>query len=339
MKVEICKDGSLWDSYVEKATGSCNYHRWVWGQVIEETFGHRPYYLSASADGAIQGVLPLVFLKSRLFGKSLVSVPFFTYGGVLAGNAEARASLLEYAAGLAQELGAHHIELRQGTECDVGWADVTPKVTMVVPLPVSTAELWKGLSTGMRNKIRNAQKHGLRAQWGGAEEVAHFYPVFATNMRNLGTPVYPREWFANQCCHCPEIRVLTLWDDHGPIAGAFLTPFHQTLELPWSASLPESRKKYSHVLLYWTFLEWALENGYRTVDLGRCTPGSGTHEFKRHWNCVERLLHWYYWLPSGRSLPQLRADNPRFHLATEVWKHLPLFVANGLGPRIVRSIP
>ena len=340
MPVDICNDQTLWDNYVMSAPGACNYHRWTWREAIQKTYGHTPYYLAAVENGAIHGVLPLFRIKSRLFGTSLVSVPFFSYGGFLADSPAASNALLARAADLAHELGARHVELRQGSSIESGWQEVASKVTMEIPLPATPEQLWKRLSTGMRNKIRNGQKQGLRPEWGGLEAIDHFYPVFAANMRNLGTPVYPKSWFQNLWrCSPDSVRVLLLWDGTAPVAGAFLVDFRGTLELPWSASLPESRKKYSQVLLYWTFLEWAIQQGYKRMDLGRCTPGGGTYEFKRHWLCEERLLHWYYWLPAGKPLPQLKPDSGRFRIAVQLWRHLPLPVANGLGPLIVRSIP
>lgn len=339
MEVEISKEPALWDAYVEAMPEACNYHRWVWQHAIHDTFGHQPYYLAARENGAIRGILPLVSMKSRLFGAFLVSVPFFSYGGVLATTEQAREALLRKAVELARALGARHIELRQKGEFGATWQGVSSKVTMLVPLPASAEELWKRWSSGLRNKIRYAQKHGLRVQWSGQDGVDSFYRVFAANMRNLGTPVYPRKWFENLCKCSSLIRILTLWDDDEPVAGAFLVPFRDTLELPWSASLPESRKKYSQVFLYSNFLEWAVQNGFRRVDLGRCTPGSGTHEFKRHWMCQEQPLEWFYWLAPGAGLPNLHADNSSYRMAVQVWKHLPLAVANTLGPRIVRSIP
>jgi hypothetical protein len=47
-------------------------------------FRHRTHYLLAERGGEIVGVLPLAQVKSRLFGHSLVSLPFCAYGGVLA---------------------------------------------------------------------------------------------------------------------------------------------------------------------------------------------------------------------------------------------------------------
>jgi serine/alanine adding enzyme len=342
MRVVICKNPTFWDAYVDAAPDASNYHRWVWKEVIEKTYGHEGYYLAAFDNGAIAGVLPLVLMKSRIFGRSLVSVPFFSYGGVLASTVQVQEELLVKAVELGRELGVRHIELRQGGTCDADahWRDLTPKVTMEVRLPAKVDELWNRLSATLRKRIRYARKHGLRSQWGGSEAIGSFYQVFCTNMRNLGTPVYPRKWFENIQRHLPAgIRILTLLDEGRPVAGAFLTVFRDTLELPWAASVPDSREKFSPLLLYWSLLEYALEQGYRVVDLGRCTPGSGNYDFKRRWTPEEKPLHWYYWLAPGVPVPELRPDNPRFRLATTVWKRLPLFVANWLGPRVVRSLP
>ena len=340
IEVDYCLNPNAWDRYVENKTDAYHYHRWVWKQAIEEAFGHSGHYLAATDGARISGVLPLVAIKSHLFGDSLVSVPFFSYGGVLADNDETQEALLKKASEVARKLGARHIELRQGQKMNGGWHETSAKVTMEVPLPAKADDLWKRISTGLRNKIRKAQKSDLRVEWGGPEAIDHFYPVFAINMRNLGTPVYPKSWFEAICRAVPgKVRVVSLWDGPTVVASAFLVAYRDKLELPWSASVPDSRKKYSHVLMYWTFLEWAIQNGFRCVDLGRCAPGGGTYEFKRHWICEEKPLHWYYWTAPGVPVPDMRPDNKRFKLAIEVWKRLPLAVANQLGPRIVRALP
>lgn len=340
MKVQICGDAARWDAYVTSMPEASSYHQWAWQEAIRETFGHESYCLAATEDGEIRGILPLVRMKSRIFGHFLVSMPFSSYGGVLASAPGARDALLVHAAELARGLGVSHIELRQGRAEQIEWCDTTVKVTMEVELPMTVQQLSDRLSPKMRKRIRYARKNGLEPKWEGPEAVAHFYPVFAANMRNLGTPVYPRNWFENICRQFPgDIRILSLFEQGRPVASAFVSIYRDSVELPWAATLPESRDKFSPLLLYWTLLEWALESGYRRVDLGRCTPGSGNHDFKRRWVCNEKPLHWYYWLASGTLVPELRPDNPRYRIATQVWKRLPLSVANFLGPRIVRSIP
>src|ERR1700694_1104446 len=121
MNIELARHREPWDAYVDFAAPESLYHRWVWRDVIEETFGHQPYYLTAVEDGAIRGILPLVSIRSRLFGNSLISIPFFSYGGVVADTEPARESLLAGAAELGRKLGARHIELRQGDQSPISW--------------------------------------------------------------------------------------------------------------------------------------------------------------------------------------------------------------------------
>src|SRR5215467_13246873 len=78
-------DRAAWDAYVAAHPEAVGYHEWVWRDVFARSFGHRPIYLIARGqDGAVRGVLPLVDIKSLLFGRTLTSLPFVNYGGVLA---------------------------------------------------------------------------------------------------------------------------------------------------------------------------------------------------------------------------------------------------------------
>ena len=340
MNIELARHPEPWDAYLDTVAPESLYHRWLWRDVIEDTFGHQPYYLSAVEAGAIRGILPLVSIRSRLFGNSLISIPFFTYGGVVADTAGARECLLAGAAELARELGARHIELRQGDKCAISWAGSSPKVTMEINLPDTAEEYLGTLSTSRRKRIRYNLRRGFRTEWAGADAIPTFYNIFAINMRNLGTPVYPRQFFENQFRNFPDkLSILTLWEGEKAIAAGILVAHGNTLALPWAASLEEYRKKEAPMAMYWSLIENAIRQGFRKLDLGRCTRGSGNWTFKRRWNPVERPLHWYYWMAGDGPVPHLQPDNPQFTFATKVWKRLPLVIANSLGPRLVRSLP
>ncbi len=340
MNAGPCENAAEWDAYVEGHPQASNYHRWLWKRLIEETYGHSTFYLEAREQRQIRGVLPLVEMKSWLWGRFLVSMPFCSYGGVLASDTVARETLLRKAEEIGKESGADYIELRQGDVLTNRWQSSAAKVCMKVPLPASPELLFGKLSSRLRNKVRGAEKQGLQSAWGKEELLDEFYSVFSCNMRNLGTPVYPKRWFENFLkCAGSTTQILVVRDGREPVAATWITTYRDQVELPWIASTPEARGKNSTVLLYWKALEWASQNGFRCVDLGRCTPGSGTQRFKAQWPCEEISLPWNYWTQQGKPAPQLRPDNPRFRLAIAAWKRLPLGVANFLGPRIVRAIP
>lgn len=70
----------VWDSFVEISGDASMSHLYGWKDVIEKSYGHRTFYLSAKEGEEVIGILPLVLIKSHIFGKQLVSMPFLDYG-------------------------------------------------------------------------------------------------------------------------------------------------------------------------------------------------------------------------------------------------------------------
>jgi serine/alanine adding enzyme len=338
------EDGSRqteWREYVERAAGAELYHDHRWRSLIEGLFGHRAYYLfAADGSGRFRGVLPLLRLKSRLFGDFLVSLPYVNYAGVLADSTAARDALLAEAARLAQELELAHVELRHRGEPSLEWPHRDDKVTMLLDLPGSGDALWKRFKPKLRAQIRRAEKAGAEAGHGGPELLDDFYAVFARNMRDLGTPVYPKRFFAAILETFPrETRIVVVRLSGRPVAAAFLLSHRDRLEIPWASSLREHNPAGVNMLLYWSVLEYAADASFRTFDFGRSSRDSGTYRFKAQWGAEPQPLRWHYWLPQGRELPRLNPSNPKYRAAISLWRRLPVPVANLLGPGIVKNLP
>lgn len=336
-----CSDREQWNSYVQTHPAASNYHRYGWREVVEAAFQHRCYYLTArDPSGIIVGILPLVFISSRLFGRFLVSMPFFNYGGLLCDLQETGVALLAEARKLQQELDAQYVELRHS----VPWPGSLPtkqhKVCMLLELAQDAESQWQGFNAKLRNQIRKAEKNGLSVAVGGKELLKSFYTVFARNMRNLGTPVYSQKLFAMVLSIFPdETRIIIIFNDEKPVAAGLVSWFRETVEIPWASSIREYNHLCPNNLLYWTALQLAMKNGFKKFDFGRSTPGEGTYKFKEQWGAKPLSLHWQYQLPEGGSLPELNIKNPKYEMAIKIWQKLPLLVTKLLGPYIVRNIP
>src|SRR5205807_274627 len=109
-------DNERWDAFVHRCDGASFFHRIGWKQIIEDVFHHRTHYRVAERKGEIAGILPLAEIRSRLFGHSLVSLPFGVYGGPVAIDAEAEEALIDAAASLARTLQVDHLELRNRSD-------------------------------------------------------------------------------------------------------------------------------------------------------------------------------------------------------------------------------
>jgi FemAB-related protein (PEP-CTERM system-associated) len=329
-----------WDAYVTAHPGAEGYHLWRWREVFERAFGHRTEYLLARRGTEVAGVLPLVLFKSPLFGRFAVSLPFVNYGGVLASDDEAARALLDAASAVARRWRASHVELRHRSQRFHDLPAKTHKVAMLKPLPDTIDAAWQDLSGTIRNRVRKAEKSGLSAVLGGAELLEEFYPIFASNMRNLGTPVYAKRFFDEVCAAFPQhTRVAVVRHDARPVAACVTYTFRRTLQVPWIASLKEYRPMAPNNLLYWRVTQWAVETGCGTFDFGRSSPDDTVCEYKRRWGAVAEPLCWEYQLHSRQDVPDQGPRNPKFRLAIEGWKRLPLRVTTILGPPIVRGIP
>jgi FemAB-related protein (PEP-CTERM system-associated) len=342
LKIERdCRDRSAWDAYVHAKPTAVNYHRYAWRDVVEKSFGHKCFYLAAQdSSGVIVGILPLVYIQSRLFGRFLVSLPFFNYGGLLCNSQEIGDAMLREAAALRGELGAAHVELRH-TE---PWSGELPtkqaKVSMLLDLGSDSELLWKGFNAKLRNQVRKAEKSGCSAAVGGLELLADYYTVFVRNMRDLGTPVYGEKFFANVLTSFPEeSRIIAVYLEGKPVAAGLVVRFRDIVEIPWASSIRDYNSLCPNNLLYWEALQHALRIGCSRFDFGRSTPGEGTYKFKEQWGAKPIQLSWQYLLPEGASLPELNNKNPKFEMAIRMWQKLPLPVTTFLGPHIVKNIP
>jgi FemAB-related protein (PEP-CTERM system-associated) len=332
-----------WQTYVRSVPHASMYHALEWRDVLRSSFGHRSWYLMAQDGGRTRGVLPLVEMKSSLFGHFLVSLPFLDYGGILADAPEYEMALASAAVRLASKRGAHHIELRQPFAAEggpeTGWKLRQHKAALVIPLYRDPNSHWSGLSSRLRGKVRKAEKSGATFSVGAIEGLDDFYRVFSLNMRDLGTPVYSPAFFQNILRFAKDAAVLLVHRGRRPVAGAIALRRGERIELPWICSDYSQSSLSMNEYLYWNAIEWACRSGARELDLGRCSVDGGTFRFKMQWNPKACPLFWYYWLAPGSDLPELSADSPKYALAVRCWKKMPLALANRVGPWIVRNIP
>jgi FemAB-related protein (PEP-CTERM system-associated) len=329
-------DASVWDAFV--ATQSqAGYHRWAWRRVFSQALGHECMYLIAREGETISGVLPLVAIDSRLFGRTLTSLPFVNYGGVRATTTAAAQALLDRARTLARDGGYAHVELRHHERQFPDLPVKQHKVTMLLALGTA---MWERIDRKVRNQIRKAEKSGLTVTKGGAELLHEFYEVFSRNMRDLGTPVYSPRLFAEVLDAFPTTARLHVVRLAGrPVAAGLAYRHDSTTEVPWASSIRDYNSLCPNHLLYWHVIETAVADGCETLDFGRSTPHEGTYKFKEQWGAVPHPLHWEYPHLRDNRIPDANPANPKFHAAVAAWKRMPLWLANRVGPHIVRMIP
>lgn len=341
VRVSPYGDGTAeWDAFARVQTGYTHFHKFGWKALIEDVFGHECLYLAArNGSGALVGVLPLVRVKSVVFGHYLVSMPFVNYGGPL-GSSEAIIALGEAAQVEARVSDAKLLELRSRTELPLDMPVSHRKILVTLELPADPEALFNTFDRKLRARIRKPQKEGVTVRF-GADQVEPFFRVFSEHMRDLGTPTLPKRLFEQIVARFPhDSWFACAWYNGQPVAAGAGFRWGNEFEITWASALTAFNVIAPNMLLYWEFMRRAIAEGVTIFNFGRCTPNGGTHKFKLQWGSRDETIWWYQRTADGVAEAGTPSpDSGRFSFGPRIWKRLPLGLATALGPEIVRFIP
>jgi FemAB-related protein (PEP-CTERM system-associated) len=333
-----------WNHYVSANPAACIHHRAEWRNIHSKSYGHESLYFCArDNDQKIIGILPLIHMKSLLFGNKLVSLPFFQRGGAVADSPLIEQQLMQAAALYGSKHGVDHIEYRDDISRDYltnASATQTHKVNMVLSLPGSKDKLWQGFTAKLRAQIRRPQREQPQIFIGGKELLNDFYTVYSRNMRDLGSPVQSKSFIANILTDFPQNSwLIVIKLEQRPVAAGFLLGSEDTMEIPLASTIREVNSLSMNMLLYWEVLKFAIKQNYSQFDFGRSSKNAGTYRFKKQWGAKPKQLYWHYWLGKSKTPPSMNPSDPKYAVIITIWKRLPVLLANFIGPAIVKNLP
>ena len=341
--MEICElkqsDEKAWDEYVLEHPNSTFYHQIGWKNVVEKSYGHKPYYLLAKEDKEIKGVFPLFLMKSMLFGRKLVSVPFAPYGGMCADDVVVERALIGEAERVVKEMDLDYLEVKNLSSDVSGLVTNDAYFTLILKLERDPELIWQKFSRKVRNATRKAMKSGLEVVRGDNHD-RDFYRIYAKNMRGLGAPVHAYSFYANLLSEFPDqTEIAVVRYERRVIAGIFLLYFRDTIISGWASSDKSYQRFNPNNLLYWEMVKHGCEEEYMYFDFGRSIADSGTYHFKKPWGAEVRQLCYQYYLNKAKKMPDTSQTSPKRKMFAEVWRRMPVPVTKLVGPRLRGEFP
>ena len=325
-----------WGEFLARHPEATIYHDSRWGAVFQESYKFRPIYLTAGGPAPIRGTLLLVRQKAFSGKARWCSLPYFDGSGILADDSVVANSLLNAAEKLCRERRRQTLEIRQYQPLGLDLPTRGDKVTLVLGLPPNSEQLWAQVGAKVRNLVRKAEKSELAARQGGSELLPWFYEVYARTMRDLGSPPHSLRFFQILSRYfSQEVRVYAVSKDTQPLAAGLALRDRQILRVPWAGNDWRYRNLNANMLLYWTMLKDACEQGVNKFDFGRSTRDSGTYHFKTQWGATEVPLAWHIFQDAPEKAA-LADPHQKYATLVRAWKKLPLCLSNWLGPRIIR---
>ncbi len=328
-------------AFLATTPGATPFHSAAWGRAVESATGHRWHLLTArDASDVIVGILPLHHIRLRLFGNALVATGFAVDGGILASQPAATEALAVAAIGLAKDLGLGSIDLRGGTHPHDWSIDDSTYLGFTRPLASSRDEELAAIPRKHRAEVRKALANDLTVHigQGRADRDAHFY-CYATSVRNLGTPVFPRRLFdAVLDAFGKDADILTIRHNGTPVASV-LSLYWQGNVMPyWGGGTTAARSLRANERMYFELMDHARVRGMSHFDFGRSKSGTGPAAYKKNWGFDPTPLAYARWTADGAAPRDTNPTSAKYRLMVDSWQRLPLWLANRLGPVISRQL-
>ena len=306
-----------------------------------------PYYFILYENGKTSGLFPVVRT-----GNSFISMPHFSGGGILwleetKTGFNDQEIILQIIGQLKEENlspGFYGMTIPEGNTIHgklprVEIRNLSPlfgeketnKAVCLIRLKTNEEEQFKQFDSNLRRKINKAAKNGIEVRKGKMDLLKDFSRVYNRNMHRIGSPTLGKAFFKALLENIPETMLFVACLNDKPVGGSFVMWYGGYAENTWFSTVEKYNRFYTSYLLHWETIKWAIANGMHTYSLGRSTLGSGTHNYKLQWPVEVQPLYFNRNFKSKLSLKDQQ-------WATKVWKKLPEFLVDAIGPSIAKRV-
>ena len=337
IKTLTIEDYSRWDDFVKENNEATFFHQAGWQEVISKAFGHDTYYIYVEHNSLITGILPLVHIKSLLFGNSLVSIAPCVYGGIIANDDVSYSALDQESCRLANVLGVDYLEMRNQVQKTPERPYKELYVSFSKELDSDVEKNFLAIPRKQRAMVRKGIEAGLNSV--RDNEVDRLYRAYSESVRNLGTPVFSKKYFetlkevfADQC------EILTVLHN-GHLVASVMSFYFKDQVLPYYGGGTElARNLKGNDFMYWEVMRRAVEKGCKVFDYGRSKIGTGSYSFKKNWGFNPKPIFYEFYLVNAKIMPDINPLNPKYKYFISAWKHLPLAVSQWVGPWLSKDL-
>ncbi|MFQ5511345.1 MAG: lipid II:glycine glycyltransferase FemX [Candidatus Krumholzibacteriia bacterium] len=316
MRIEVVTDvnATEWQRLVSKDPKATFFHTHEWGQCVQSIFrGWNRFFLTARSDGELLAALPAMRLSKRgVF--AMMSMPFGTYGGPLVAEGAPP--------GIGDDLSRRFFEAARPAR--VAFAELVDFPAQLAGVPFKRMRsvedearvlsldpgyenLFRGFKDTNRNKIRKAEKSGVKVRRAESrEDFLAYDAVLSECSRRWEEPTqFHREFFdALWALHNGGIQMWLAEHDGRVIAG-LLNFAHNESVMNWgTVSMPSARQLAPVNLLHARAIEHAVDHGFSLYNFGSSAGLTGVDSFKATFGA--RRLRYYHHVLEKRWFPMFR---------------------------------
>jgi CelD/BcsL family acetyltransferase involved in cellulose biosynthesis len=294
--VAVDLDHREWGEFLTRSPDATPFHHPAWSRLLAETYGFRPFALvHRDSEGDIVEGLPVVEVVLPFSRRRWVSLPFTDYcppltlGRELHNDFGRDLDIARSAAAVAR------LEVRAPVVAD-GVQLEERAFRHVVPLTADDEDVLRRVHPQMRRNVSKALREGVVVRPGESESdlVDVFYRLHLMTRRRLGVPVQPQRYFRllwRLLLEPGHGRLFLAYHGTEAIGGVVILAWKGTAIYKYGAWDERARRFRPNNLLFWRAIQWSIQEGATTFDLGRTDiDQTGLRSFKNRWGADEETL-------------------------------------------------
>lgn len=317
-----------WEYFLDSCNAASIYHTPEWKDFLVKTFDYESYYLfSKDENGNIEGLLPLFYVRSKLTGNRLCSVPFSHICGYI-GSDNSRRNLIDRGINIYSSLNSDYMEIRDGTDSDFFYPQNSFS-THILELSPDIGKVWCRLEKkSSRWAVTKSKNMGVQvSSTKNIEDLKEFYEMNSITKKDIGVPCHSWKFFKNMFELLDKYVTLYIAKYNNEIiAGGIIENFKGNVLYGYGAAHPDYLKFHPYNAFIWKSIEDACANGYTYFDFGRTSYDNvGLMEFKKRWGATEKKLYYSYYPANPEKITDNR-DNFKYKYGTKVIQNMPMLV-------------
>lgn len=291
-----------WLDFIALQNEANIFHHPAWINILAECHGYRPFVVAVCDEkGEITAGVPMMEVNSYLTGRRWISLPYSDHCCPLYQDEASLGQLVTCLELICSNQVAPKIELRWDYSKNPAFSVQQEYFLHTLRLEKSSEDLFTNVKKSFRQCVKQAQKKGVRIERAEEnEQYQQFYRQMVTTRRKHGVPVQPRRFFDLLRTHAINKGLgylLCAYKGDRYLTSLLVLHWQETMTIKYNCSgIPKSdlQMRPNH-LLYWTAICWGVENGFTSVDMGRCsTSNTGLRDYKRRWGVQEEMLNYSY---------------------------------------------
>jgi hypothetical protein len=276
-------------------------------------------------------LFPLAGLSVEMVctGKSLVSLPHFSYGSLSSPMPVRNENdILHFMSAFALPRNIAQMEIRLPSADPKASSH---KTSSWLKLEQSVEMQWANFSPNLRRKIRKSQKNGFTIRQGGTELLKVFWNLYALHMDKLGSAALPLSYYEAMSRNYTEglTAVFIMYDGKKPVGAAYNLAYKGFYENDCFATLHSVQQKYASYFLHYHMISHAIQTGAHIYSFGRSTTGGGVHQFKKQWGADDVPLIWAHY-------PAQKLNMRKQGWMQKIWRLVPWPIRSRLNPYLAK---